>query len=203
MYDFGIGGSILFMYQVVGIMLLVYLLILARIFANTIKEARLRAQRPRSDEDSTAVMFAFLFPIVMLMFFGFFFASGYQLLATGSVLLYSFVIAHNQSRAWGSTKGARMLATGSVVLAAVSYGALLYGDTQTGLIDLCLNIAAFVLAPMLWLALHSAALELDINRYISAHSTTHCQNCGYPLAGLAEMKCPECGSAGVKAHECQ
>ncbi len=51
------------------------------------------------------------------------------------------------------------------------------------------------MAAISWHVVHGPALVIVTGaRYAKTNSVTHCNNCGYSLAGLTSNTCPECGS---------
>ncbi|MCA9274209.1 MAG: hypothetical protein KDA31_14320 [Phycisphaerales bacterium] len=192
MYDF-FGGGFAIIYMAIGIGTLIYTSVLAVIFAHTAKGARHRALRPESEYDVGTTMLAVAFPVAMTLIFPGLYFNGYRLLAIGALLLYTGAVAWNQLNAWRSTKGAKMLVAGSIIIAAASYAAMLYSDTQDGITDFGLGLIYLITAPLLWHVVHGVSLDRDRALYEKTHAPSQCRKCGYSFAGLPELTCPECG----------
>ncbi len=187
------AGGYGLIYLVIGIGTLLYTSVLAVIFAHTAKGARHRAVRPESEYDIGTTMLAVAFPVAMTLIFPGLYFNGYRLLAIGALLLYTGAVAWNQLNAWRSTMGAKMLVAGSLIIAAATYSAMLYSDTQDGITDFGFGLLYLIIAPLLWHVVHGISLDRDRALYEATHVPSHCRECNYPLAGLKELICPECG----------
>lgn len=187
-------GGYFIVYLVIGTATLIYTSVCAVVFAHTAKGARHRAVRPETEYDVGTTMLAVAFPVAMTLIFPGMYFNGHRLIAIGALLLYTGAVAWNQLNAWDSRKGANMLIAGSLIIAVAAYGAMRFSDTQDGFTQFSISLLLLILAPLLWHVVHGVSLDRDRALFEATHVPTHCRKCGYPLAGLAELTCPECGA---------
>ncbi|HSV14334.1 MAG TPA: hypothetical protein VLI90_08745 [Tepidisphaeraceae bacterium] len=114
------------------------------------------------------------------------FVAGYWL------LLWGKSIAWTPRRIWLT-----VAAAGALLLLALGATTLAYGTSRTeGEITVCFSS---ILAPLWWLIFtvfiwRESAAERTMRIKRAGGSAIACPNCGYNLTGLAESRCPECGS---------
>ncbi|MFI4892122.1 MAG: hypothetical protein ACIAQ0_01620 [Phycisphaerales bacterium JB058] len=95
---------------------------------------------------------------------------------------------------WHDLRPAKILAITTLTIAAASV--LIDPRLFIGPISPELSVGIFLLEPIAWLIGYANLSNLAANRSL-ARSTltipTHCQECGYSVAGLPSSICPECG----------